>query len=64
MIEQNYNTYVLVSVLQSEAGSSDDQEIISLFTKFHTNMTFELHEERLDMGSLTQSLIMKLKEGM
>ena len=64
MIEQNYNTYVLVSVLQSEAGSSDDQEIISLFTKFHTNMTFELQEERLDMGSLTQSLIMKLKEGM
>ena len=35
-----------------------------MFDKFHTNITFELQEDKVDMGSLTQSLIMKLKEGL
>ena len=35
-----------------------------IFTKLAQYMEYEVHEDRLDMGKLTQSLTMKLNEAM
>ena len=63
--------YYLLSVQQKKNTDDESQGMIgdaksemSRFKKFQTYIQAELNEDEFDNGSLTQSLIVKLKDGM